>query len=170
MSEEFVFPEYLDIKENTYGLGTYTKKAFKKGDLVMRSRARILTKCEFTSNKKFDINIKEHKYTLDPQIHTCISKGKIYLFTFDAFMNHSCDPNLYNVEDVEIKDNFFYYNKFALRDIKAGEELVTNYLFFENDSEYEFVCGCKSENCFGTIKGRNYLNHKQLDILKKQVL
>ena len=57
MFEEFSFPEYLDIKENTYGLGTYTKKSFKKGDLVMKSRARILTKCEFTSNKKFEINI-----------------------------------------------------------------------------------------------------------------
>ena len=169
MTDEIFFPDFLEIKENIFGLGTYSKKALKKGELIMRSRAKIISYHELLDkNSSFEVYLHTKKYHLDKKKCTSVANGRIYLFTLDAFINHSCEPNIFN-RDTYFKDDYFYYNKYALKDIKAGEELVTNYLFFENESDFEFLCKCMSDYCFGVIRGKNHLGNEQLQILNMQV-
>lgn len=48
----------------------------------------------------------------------------------------------------------------ALRDIKKGEELTCNYLYFFYDGEEseKFTCTCGSPKCYKQIQGFKYLN------------
>jgi hypothetical protein len=55
------------------------------------------------------------------------------------YMNHSCEPNA----DVFIIDKFMIV--FALREIRAGEEITVDYLnSFAEDST---VCQCRTPSC-----------------------
>ncbi|MBS3061776.1 MAG: SET domain-containing protein-lysine N-methyltransferase [Candidatus Diapherotrites archaeon] len=60
--------------------------------------------------------------------------------TVDQFVNHSCKPNAYAKDSVDI----------ALRDIKAGEEITCDYTK-ENGIHPKFKCNCQCKNCRGAI-------------------
>ncbi len=169
MTQQIQFPEYLEVKENALGFGTYSNKHFKRGDLVMRCKAKIITKCEAEINHTLEISINNKLFRIDSIKCTSILNEKNLLFTIDCFINHSCEPNLIN-KDFIIKDDSLYYNKYALKNIKQGEEIFNNYLLFESNSNYEFVCKCGSDICFQLIRGKNFLNTNQLEILKRQEL
>lgn len=63
------------------------------------------------------------------------------------FLNHSCDPN------AALRGRHL----FALRPIRAGEEVTFDY----NTTEYEmaepFECRCGSLRCLGEVRGYRYL-------------
>ena len=68
------------------------------------------------------------------------------------WINHSCDPNC---EAVEEDDRVFIY---ALRDIRAGEELLYDYQLEIDEpiteaARKKFVCHCGVSNCRGTMLG-----------------
>lgn len=58
----------------------------------------------------------------------------------------------------------------AEKDIQEGEELTINYLSFEKDmlEPFECICDSKEEECYGTIRGFDYLNSSQKDRLRNQ--
>jgi SET domain-containing protein len=73
---------------------------------------------------------------------------------FSRFMNHSCEPNCEaETSDVRGVTRVFIQ---AMRDIKAGEELVYNY-GLTLDERYtptlkkQFACRCGSVKCRGTM-------------------
>jgi hypothetical protein len=77
---------------------------------------------------------------------------ELYLLTVeepepnDCF-NHSCEPNL----------GFFgQIGLVALRDIKAGEELMFDYAMSDGGPYDEFECYCGSANCRKTITGNDW--------------
>lgn len=55
-----------------------------------------------------------------------------------AYINHSCEPNAYMRAAPGNKIIFF-----ALRDIKAGEEITMDY----RDLEHPEICRCGARNC-----------------------
>ena len=57
--------------------------------------------------------------------------------------NHSCDPNIASVGD----------EKFALRDIAAGEELTIDYVLL-SPKTWSMKCNCGAKNCTGIVKGK----------------
>lgn len=68
------------------------------------------------------------------------------------WINHSCDPNC---EAVEEGDRVFIY---ALRQIRAGEELLYDYQLEIDEpitqaSREKFACHCGAPNCRGTMLG-----------------
>lgn len=65
------------------------------------------------------------------------------------FINYTCEPNCYS----DIKKGRIYI--YALRDIKAGEELSYDYGFARPGWE-EHPCYCGSKNCFGFIVAREH--------------
>lgn len=66
------------------------------------------------------------------------------------FVNHSCDPNAYiDTTDHKIK---------ALKDIHEGKEICFNYNTTEYKMDSPFNCNCGSANCYGEIKGFQYLS------------
>jgi hypothetical protein len=62
------------------------------------------------------------------------------------FINHSCEPNVGFAGNVVLV---------AMRDIAAGEELTTDYAFFD-DSDDSMECHCGTPSCRGTVEGRDW--------------
>jgi SET domain-containing protein len=103
------------------------------------------------------------------------------LYTFDGFMNHSCDFNTIS-SFTKIYDNtVFYYDQIASMDIDIGDELTCNYLHFDYECEgHEFECCCNSKNCVKYVNGfKNldfetkvkllpYLDSNILELFKKE--
>ena len=62
------------------------------------------------------------------------------------FINHSCEPNVGFAGNVVLV---------AMRDIRAGEELTTDYALFDDHDE-TMQCQCGTPSCRGTIGGRDW--------------
>lgn len=67
------------------------------------------------------------------------------------FINHSCEPNC---ESVIVRRRVFIH---ALRDIRAGEELLYDY-WYVTDGDYTlddlrrvYPCSCRAPTCRGTL-------------------
>jgi len=84
------------------------------------------------------------KLSKDDQNHTdYVGKGLYVLMQAPSkFVNHSCEPNTYvkNAQDI------------ALRNIKKGEEITTDYSINGVD-EWELKCNCGSKNCRKIVYG-----------------
>ncbi len=113
------------------GQGVFVSRNFKKGCLIVRGR--VVKKVDSRTNYSFQVGPNQH----------------VDLDVPARLINHSCDPNL------GIKNNEFGgYDFFALKKIKAGEELTWDYCM----SEYVSIaikdrCSCGSESCRIKISG-----------------
>jgi len=61
------------------------------------------------------------------------------------FINHCCDPNC---ETDDYNDGIWI---FAIRDIRAGEELTYDYCLYDGDDDDEAPCYCGARTCRGTM-------------------
>lgn len=68
----------------------------------------------------------------------------------DDFINHSCEPNV----AFTLEGDGFY----ALRPIKAGEELYFDYATCENDPQWRLECRCGTKSCRGYVTGYSGLD------------
>jgi uncharacterized protein len=62
------------------------------------------------------------------------------------FLNHSCEPNVGFAGNIVLV---------AMRDIRAREELTTDYALFD-DYDGAMDCDCGTPSCRGTIGGRDW--------------
>src|SRR5262249_32692782 len=69
------------------------------------------------------------------------------------FMNHSCDPNAWFVDDETMT---------ARRDIKAGEEVTYDYATSETRDSFYLECRCGSPLCRGVALGSDYWSRPEL--------
>lgn len=67
----------------------------------------------------------------------------------EKYMNHSCDPNTWWLDDETI---------IARRDIQAGEEITYDYATTDVDVPFEMECRCGEDKCRGTISHLDHLN------------
>jgi hypothetical protein len=67
----------------------------------------------------------------------------------EAFLNHSCDPNVWMADEVTL---------IARRAIAAGEELTADYALFELDPAWasQWRCRCGTACCRGAVSGRDF--------------
>jgi SET domain-containing protein len=98
------------------------------------------------------------------EAQTRLEEGNAYLFTLDdeaaidgwvrwntaRFINHSCEPNC---ESRIVRGRVWLY---ALRSIKAGEELTYDYGYSLEDAEANPCC-CGAVNCVGYIVGAQHV-------------
>jgi len=137
----------VEIHSNEKGSAVIALKDFKKGDVVLKSTP-------------FQIVDAPEKYTIQKT-----ATDHILLKQVEATnVNHSCNPNLYIVDNDEGAFDFV-----ALRDISAGEELSWDYETTEMQLSNPFKCLCQSENCRGWIRGFAYLDQKHFPSSKNQV-
>lgn len=145
---------YYNDNDNNY---------IKKGDFICEYIGEIISKDEAEMKIRNNLLSKKPNYILivnesyeTVNIKTCID-SELY-GNMSRFINHSCEPNLY----LEIiRTNYFIPQIafFALKDIKAGEELTFCYnnTNFENEerksnfsSSYK-ACECYSKNCLNFL-------------------
>ncbi len=69
----------------------------------------------------------------------------------DEFINHSCDPNLWMVDEITLV---------ARRHIKANEEVTADYGMWEYDPHWQspWRCVCGAAECRGQLTGSDYIS------------
>lgn len=121
MKEDFVFVKDSKIHKK----GVFASKDFKKGEVVIcLDTSKTITKTEYDKLKE-----KEKDYI--PVI-----KGKyIVAQEPEKYVNHSCE---FNTETKNFCD-------VAIRNIKKGEEITTDY--FKDPLGRDLKCNCGSQKC-----------------------
>lgn len=82
-------------------------------------------------------------------------------YGMSMYLNHSCDPNCETEED---EDEHVWIR--AIRDIKAGEELVYDYFLY--DGEGDAPCHCGAASCRGSMYSRKELRKRKRASDKKK--
>lgn len=101
--------------EGSVGRGVFATKDFKKGEIVERAPVINLTPKERKHCEKTILAFYMYPWRSTRSAAIVLGYGSIY--------NHSFEPNADWVQDFA-KDEMIYT---AIRDIKAGEEIVINY-------------------------------------------
>ncbi|MBN2422374.1 SET domain-containing protein [Candidatus Woesearchaeota archaeon] len=108
------------------GRGVFADKDFKKGDIVMKWDASMI----LTEKEAKKIPARYKKYLV-------FFKGKYIMAQYpEKYLNHSCEPNTKEGNLCDI----------AIRDIKKGEELTTDYSI-NSPPQLKMKCNCKSKKC-----------------------
>lgn len=149
--------EVLEVEEaGAKGKSLFAKKDFQKGDLVFVVYGAIV-------NYHTDYTIPiDHNLMIEPR--TPGSPGQ--------FLCHSCDPN------IGVKNRTLFV---AMRDIKKGEEVVTNYAFLGYDYGNEksldgtkslnldVTCACGSANCEGIWGSYKHLSPEKRTLWREYI-
>ena len=121
--------------------GLYANQNIKKGVRIIEYKGKIISTKKSDTSSKFDndkaiylFNINK-RYDLDGD----------FKFNIARLINHSCDPNC------EVFGKGLKVWVYAMRDIKAGEELSYDYGFSFDKDFKNYPCKCKSKNCVGYI-------------------
>lgn len=132
------FWEVRETKEK--GKGIFAKKRISKGTVIGDYLGKVI-KTEEYDLREDEKGLYLMYLTDEASIYPDFEKPGLHLF------NHSCEPNC-----------FMHFYKghtllFALRDIKAGEELTISYMLSPNEycDPCPHVCRCESKSCTGTM-------------------
>lgn len=120
---------YVD-RSTIHGLGVFAGENIKKGDVVwemVRGFDRIYTQAEYDSfpeqaRRYLDI----YAYWDGEGIHLCGDQG--------IYTNHSETPNVGSVAEWPDPESDYEY---ALRDIRKGEEITSDYRVFDEVSRHD---------------------------------
>ncbi|MEX0746406.1 MAG: SET domain-containing protein-lysine N-methyltransferase [Rhodothermales bacterium] len=134
----------FDVRTNNGFAGVYAAKAFKKGERIFPVEGPIQ---DFPSRYSIQIGRNRH-VEAGPDNPPW------------KYLNHSCDPNT----ALDVEGRAFY----ALREIKAGEEIRFNYLTTEWEMATPFECHCGAPECARHIAGFKHLDGElQLRLLNE---
>jgi uncharacterized protein len=139
-------PSRIEVRESrVHGRGVYAASAIKKRTRIIEyTGKRVLWKSvleNLDDPSTFLFGLYNGKDVIDAERGGNESR----------WINHSCDPNCEAIEDED--DRVFIY---ALRDIRAGEELFYDYSLEMDEprtkeSEKESACHCGASKCRGTM-------------------
>ncbi len=116
------------------GKGVFALKNFKKGEFIFRSRkGKIIKSKDFP---KLPPEEQEHINQIEKGVFE-VQRSP------ECFINHSCDPNTI----------FKGKSAYALKSIKKGEEITTDYRISALDEGWKMKCKCGSKNCIGIVEG-----------------
>ena len=108
--------------------GVFAARDFKKDEIVLKWIPKILEKSKV---EKLKDDQKHYIYKAE--------KNKYFLMQSpEKYVNHSCEAN------TQVKNHC----DVAVRNIKKGEEITSNY---GKGSSVSFECKCGSKNCRGMI-------------------
>ena len=145
---------YIEVRESAiHSRGVFAKTAIPAETEIIEYLGEKITKAE--SERRAQIPLSRHKADR--------RQGAVYIFelnkrydidgdvdyNFAKYINHSCEPNC---EAVNIRGHVWIT---ALRDIKAGEELVYNYGYALEDYK-DHPCRCGSSRCVGYILNEEF--------------
>lgn len=128
---------YLIVKSSDiHAAGCYTTRAIRKGQRLCEYDGPRMEKKE--ADKRYADRHVTYLFGYGEADHVIDGFGTA------MFMNHCCEPNC---ETQEVEERIFVV---ALRDIKAGEELVYEYNLWDSDDATQ-DCFCGKPKCCGTM-------------------
>lgn len=141
----------VEVKESLIGgKGIFAKEDIKKGELVFIKSGHIVGRKEA---QKYDKEIGDFSVQITDEFFLCPT-SKEEVNDIVIFFNHSCNPNIGPDGQISFV---------AIRDIKAGEELVCDYSTFTT-SAYKLECKCGTKFCRKIITGDDW---KLLELQKR---
>lgn len=159
-------PEGIEVRKAFYGFGLYATKSFKKGSVIYLGQQIIIP----NMYKEFRLVLDNQpgvEFILDTDTHSAqFSDTKRWLYLFDSFMNHSCDPTTIFQQSTEQRAQNIYQT-IALKDIVPDDEITCDYNLYEYDCHGKVIeqCMCSSSKCIGRIAGFRYLSVKEQKVL-----
>ena len=129
-------------KSKLHGKGLFASKDIKKGEIIFNIKGK---KVNFLINDKKAAKIAGFNW---------IGIGRnswIDPIDLGLYFNHSCDPNSAIAGKVQV---------IAIRDIKKGEEVTSDYSLTETDIFWHIKCTCGSKNCRKVINSIQFLPPK----------
>lgn len=146
-SVTMLHPNIQRTNNNTiHGTGLIAAAPIAKGEIIWRREASMQT-----------FNLQEIISWSQTQqdeffwfAFQCDRDTFIYTTDDDGYMNHSCDPNTWWLDDETL---------IARRDIAPYEEVTYDYASTEISIPYEMPCHCGTKNCRGRI---SHLDHLQV--------
>ena len=115
----------IEVKQSLIvGKGVFAKELISKDSIIFQWRPKVLTKEEASKLPK-----EEREHYLYPN-----RDMMLWMQPPERYINHSCEPNTHVVRQSDV----------ALRDIKPGEEITSDYMDLETEN---FKCHCGSKKC-----------------------
>mmetsp|Transcript_10097 Transcript_10097/g.15303 ORF Transcript_10097/g.15303 Transcript_10097/m.15303 type:complete len:425 (-) Transcript_10097:216-1490(-) len=157
---ECTLPKGVVVGRTKYGYGVFASENFIKGQVLYTGTYTLID--DDGRNRPIKLVTNTGIYDMTTEMHTVgvgvAPNKKRQAFTFDAFMNHSCNPNTYSADEHDTATGGTY-KTVALRDIAAGTEITCDYDLFELDSRKKGIdkCECGSAECRGFSHGFNFM-------------
>ena len=128
-------------KIDNNGRGLYAKKDIKEGTKIIDYKGKIITNKQVDESDKYDNNKPIYLFTLNKRY----TLDGDFPWNTAGLINHSCDPNAqYDGKGLKIWIT-------AIKDIKKGEEITSDYGFGFDADYKQFPCKCSAKNCCGYI-------------------
>ncbi|XP_050100270.1 probable histone-lysine N-methyltransferase Mes-4 isoform X2 [Anopheles aquasalis] len=157
-----IYPEMEVRKFEDRGHGLVTREDLTAGQFIIEYVGEVINKKEFRRRLDYmQQQNEQHYYFLEVDSEIIIDAGP--KGNLARFVNHSCEPNCETQKWTV--DGMRVIGIFALKDIKAGEELTFDYCLAKF-GEHRQTCLCGSEKCSGQI-GEKYRAPKALSIRKR---
>lgn len=104
-------------------MGVFATKSFKAGSVIYDGRFIVIP----NKYDEFTLVSSQGTFLLDTETHSVqFSETQRWLFLYDSFMNHSCDPTSISKMSPEQREKSSY-TMIALRDIFPGDEITCTY-------------------------------------------
>ena len=128
-------------KIDNNGRGLYAKKDIKKGTKIIDYKGKIITNKQVDESDKYDNSKPIYLFTLNKRY----TLDGDFPWNTAGLVNHSCDPNAqYDGKGLKVWVT-------AIKDIKKGEEITSDYGFGLDADYKQFPCKCSAKNCCGYI-------------------
>nr|XP_029730196.1 LOW QUALITY PROTEIN: probable histone-lysine N-methyltransferase Mes-4 [Aedes albopictus] len=149
--EKRQYPALAARRISQKGWGLVAQEDIRQGQFVIEYVGEVINNEELARRLQHKVTQKDENYyflTVDSELTIDAGpKGNLA-----RFINHSCEPNcetmLWKVGGAQS------VGLFAIKDIKAGEELTFNYNF-ESKGPEKKICHCNASKCSGFI-GQKY--------------
>jgi len=146
----WIHPAVVIKKSAIEGNGLFATQEIKKEQTIMVWEGQLFTKTEILLGYAKPNSVTG--YNGEHFLGQAIDEPD----TLDQYLNHSCDPNLWMMDEITIASR---------RDIQAGEELTADYAMWETELTWKLPqpCNCGSAQCRGIITGNDW---KLIDLQK----
>ncbi|MGC1176974.1 MAG: SET domain-containing protein [Candidatus Saccharimonadales bacterium] len=131
------------LPSKTHHLGFFAKEHIKKGEVLAIKGGHIIDRKTLLDNLKV-IQSSQLQITDDLYIAPLNSEETQQSM---VYCNHSCEPNGGYQGQVVFM---------AMRDIAAGEEILSDYAMYLDDDIMRFDCNCQTVSCRKLITGRDW--------------
>ncbi|UKZ82293.1 histone methyltransferase set2 [Trichoderma virens FT-333] len=152
-NRRFQRKQYADvtvIKTEKKGFGLRTNSALEPNDFIYEYIGEVINEPTFRRRMlQYDEEGIKHFYFMSLNKNEFVDATK--KGNLGRFCNHSCSPNCF--VDKWVVGDKLRMGIFALRKIRAGEELVFNYNVDRYGAEPQ-PCYCGETNCVGFIGGK----------------
>ena len=168
-------PLGLRVGQARYGFGIFSTQFMPKGSVVYTGKQLVIPN-EYAQFRLVLDNQDSAEFILNTDTHSVqFTESQRWLYLFDSFMNHSCDPNTISHQTKELKENN-QYETVALKDIFPGDEITCDYNLFEYDCHGKVIekCLCGFTNCVGRVAGYRFLTpaeqRSRIQLVESEVL